>query len=74
MPAGDRESPDVAALSWKKTESTSAHAGGPRERAVRDFLIGAPALAAGHRRPTRDDGRYGTRFPTLDLIAPETHP
>lgn len=66
--------PFAAADAVGRARWASRRRGGPRERAVRDFLIGAPALAAGHRRPTRDGGRYGTCFPTLDPIAPETHP
>lgn len=66
--------PFAAADAVGRARRASRRRGGPRERAVRDFLIGAPALAAGHRRPTGEGGRYGTCFPTLDLIAPETHP
>lgn len=48
--------------------------GGPRERTLPDFLIGAHAEIAGHRLLTRDAGRYRTYFPALDIIAPDTHP
>lgn len=48
--------------------------GGKRERTLPDFLIGAHAEIAGHRLLTRDAGRYRTYFPTLDIIAPDTHP
>ncbi len=45
-----------------------------RERTLPDFLIGAHAEVAGHRLLTRDPGRYRSYFPTVDIIAPDTHP
>ena len=47
--------------------------GGARERTLPDFLIGAHALVKGHRLLTRDPRRYRGYFPTLDIIAPDTH-
>jgi predicted nucleic acid-binding protein len=44
--------------------------GGPRERTLPDFLIGADALDRGQVLITRDTARYATYFPTLQLIAP----
>jgi predicted nucleic acid-binding protein len=49
-------------------------AGGERERVLPDFLVGAHALAKGHKLLTRDARRYRTYFPNLDIIAPDTHP
>lgn len=48
--------------------------GGARERTLPDFLIGAHAAVAGHALLTRDPARYRSYFPSLDIIAPETHP
>jgi predicted nucleic acid-binding protein len=48
--------------------------GGPRERTLPDFLVGAHAAARGYRLLTRDARRYRTYFHNLDIIAPDTHP
>lgn len=48
--------------------------GGPRVRVLADFLIGAHALENDFRLITRDPSPYRTYFPTLELIAPDTHP
>jgi predicted nucleic acid-binding protein len=47
--------------------------GGKRERTLPDFLIGAHAVAAGHRLLTRDAGRYRSYFPSLNILSPETY-
>lgn len=49
-------------------------AGGQRDRTSPDFLVGAHAEVDGHMILTRDASRYRTYFPTLDIIAPDTHP
>ena len=48
--------------------------GGQRERMLPDFLVGAHAVDKGYRLLTRDARRYRTYFPTLQIIAPDTHP
>jgi predicted nucleic acid-binding protein len=47
-------------------------AGGTRTGVLPDFFIGAHAAIAGLPLLTRDEGRYRTYFPKLDLITPET--
>ena len=50
-----------AGLRWKQYRA----AGGPRNRIIADFLIGAHALAAADTFLTRDRGFYATYFTDL---------
>ena len=47
---------------------------GMRDRTLPDFFIGAHAAVEGYRLLTRDPRCYRTYFPTVQLIAPDTHP
>lgn len=44
--------------------------GGVRRTPLPDFYIGAHAAVAGLRLLTRDDSRYRTYFPSVELISP----
>ncbi|BDI30808.1 DNA-binding protein [Capsulimonas corticalis] len=44
--------------------------GGTRTSTMPDFFIGAHAAVTGLRLLTRDDKRYRTYFPTIDLLSP----
>ena len=51
----------AAGLRWTRYRQ----AGGPRERIIADFLIGAHAIANADVFLTRDQGFYSTYFPEL---------
>jgi predicted nucleic acid-binding protein len=44
--------------------------GGQRRSPLPDFFIGAHAAVTGMQLLTRDDSRYRTYFPTVELIVP----
>lgn len=48
-------------------------AGGPRTSVLPDFFIGAHAAVLDVPLLTRDQQRYRSYFPSLELIAPDTH-
>jgi predicted nucleic acid-binding protein len=48
--------------------------GGTRERTLPDFFVGAHAQVRNHRILTRDGRRYRMHFPSVEIIAPDTHP
>ncbi len=48
--------------------------GGNRMAPLPDFFIGAHAAVAGLKLLTRDRGRFGSCFPSLQLITPQQDP
>jgi predicted nucleic acid-binding protein len=60
----DDEIAFVAGTKWKAYRE----AGGPRQRIITDFIIGAHSLLRADRFLTRDRGFYGTYFPELERL------
>lgn len=58
----------AAGAGWRQYRQ----AGGPRERLVADFLIGAHATDATDRLLTRDRGFYRRYFADLEVVDPRT--
>jgi predicted nucleic acid-binding protein len=48
--------------------------GGTRRSPLPDFFIGAHAAVRGYGLLTRDPKGFRTYFPTIEIIAPDTHP
>jgi len=70
-----RESlPWPAAFAAARAFRLYRRSGGRRERILPDFFIGAHAAIRGYAVLTRDIAGYRTYFPTVDIIAPDTHP
>ncbi len=70
-----RESlPFEAAFAAAKAFGVYRRAGGPREKVLPDFLIGAHAAVRGYTILTRDSAGYASYFPMVELITPDTHP
>ncbi len=66
--------PWEAAFSAGKAFLAYRRAGGTKRSPLPDFYIGAHAAVRMYSLLTRDPGRYRQFFPTLDVIAPDTHP
>jgi predicted nucleic acid-binding protein len=62
--------PKAALFLAGKAFAQYRQAGGRRSGVLPDFFIGAHAAILGQPLLTRDDRRYRSYFPTLELIAP----
>jgi predicted nucleic acid-binding protein len=65
-----RDIPWEAAFLAGKCFVRYRRAGGQKTAPLPDFFIGAHAAVEKLKLLTRDTGRYGTYFPTVQLIAP----
>ena len=48
--------------------------GGVRHQTLPDFFVAAHALVKNYKLVTRDATRFRSYFPSLEIIAPDTHP
>lgn len=66
--------PWEAAFNASRAFIAYRRAGGTKHSPLPDFYIGAHAELRGYTLLTRDPGRYRSYFPTLSIVAPDTHP
>jgi predicted nucleic acid-binding protein len=66
--------PWEAAFAASKAFAHYRRKGGLREKALPDFWIGAHAVVRGYAVLTRDPTGYRTYFPSIEIVAPDTHP
>ncbi|MER9892128.1 type II toxin-antitoxin system VapC family toxin [Mesorhizobium sp. M0119] len=66
--------PFEAAFAASRAFSIYRRLGGPREKVMPDFLIGAHAAIRGYPILTRDPAGFRKYFRDVELIAPDTHP
>jgi predicted nucleic acid-binding protein len=68
------EVPYEAAFLAGKAYLAYRRRGGGRRSPLPDFFIGAHAAVRGYALLTRDPAGIRSYFPTVEIIAPETHP